>query len=391
MKAVRCILLLLPLLFQLSSALAADAKAGPSALGAQTRATEPRVALIIGNGNYAEASLAHPVNDARAIADTLPRMGFHVTRKENASQKEIYEALLVFGGKLRHEGVGLFYFAGHGIQLKGRNFLIPSGVAIKREDDVPRLAVEVSHVVETMESAKNRLNMIIMDASHDNPLARRIKSGDAGLAQMEAPVGSMIAFAAAPNSVSIDGKGQHSFYAQHLLANLSQPGLKVEEVFQRVRAGVSKDTAGRQIPWESLSLIGDFYFHLSDVSSQLAGKRGDVKKPEVEQLYRKASSGDVAALQELKSLAAAGNPSAQTSLGNMYFAGLGVAQDYVEAVKWYRMAAEQGNAIGQNLLGFMYENGQGVSKNSSEAVKWYRKAAEQGMVDAKRALARLGQ
>jgi hypothetical protein len=221
---------------------------------------EQRIALVIGNGQYKDSPLPNPVNDARAIAKALTASGFKVTVRENAGQKDMQLAMRDFGDALKNGGVGLFYYAGHGMQVKGRNFLIPVDAQIQREDEVAYNSVDAGQVLDKMEAANNRLNIVILDACRNNPFARSFRSGGAGLAQMDAPVGTLIAFATAPGSVASDGDGQNGLYTQHLLQSLQKPGTKIEYVFKNVRASVRKDSGGKQIPWESTSLEGDFVF-----------------------------------------------------------------------------------------------------------------------------------
>jgi hypothetical protein len=219
----------------------------------------PRVALVIGNAGYKTMPLANPINDARAVADTLGRLGFKVISVNNASQKQMFEAVRQFGDGLKG-GVGLFYYAGHGVQVKGRNFLIPVDAAIEREDEVPYKAFDVGLVLEKMEDARNPLNIVILDACRNNPFVRGSRSAGGGLAQMDAPTGSIVAFATAPGAEAADGSGANGLYTSYLLKFMATPGLKVEDVFKRTRVAVKQDSAGRQIPWESTSLEGDFYF-----------------------------------------------------------------------------------------------------------------------------------
>jgi tetratricopeptide (TPR) repeat protein len=221
---------------------------------------EPRHALVIGNSSYAHAPLPNPANDAQAVATALRKAGFTVDLKLNATQRQLQDAVSGFGDRLKAGGAGLFYFAGHGVQIKGRNFLMPVGADIKREDEVPYKAVDVQMVLDKMDTAKNRVNVVILDACRDNPFARSTRSAGGGLGSMDAPIGSLVAFATAPGSVASDGKGDNGLYTQHLLANLEKPGLPIEEVFKRVRLGVRLDSNGQQIPWENTSLEGDFYF-----------------------------------------------------------------------------------------------------------------------------------
>ncbi len=225
---------------------------------------EPRHALVIGNAGYAQAPLLNATNDASAVAQALKKAGFVVDLRLNASQKQMQDAVSAFGDSLKAGGAGLFYFAGHGVQIKGRNFLLPVGSDIRREDEVPYKSIDVQQVLDKMETAKNRINLVVLDACRDNPfagVARASRGGGAGgLSQLDAPIGSLIAFATAPGSVASDGKNANGLYTQHLLANIERPGTPIEEVFKRVRLGVRLDSDGQQVPWESTSLEGDFYF-----------------------------------------------------------------------------------------------------------------------------------
>lgn len=221
----------------------------------------PRHALVIGNAAYKTERLDNSVNDARAIGATLRALGFEVMQLEDASRNQMFEAIRRFGDQIKSGSVGLFYYAGHGVQVRGRNFLVPVDSGIEREDEVLYQAIEVSQVLEKMESAKNPINIVILDACRDNPFVRPSRSLNAGLAPLDAPVGTLIAFATAPGAKASDGTGsKHGVYTQHLLTHMKEPSLKVEEVFKRVRAAVRQDTSGRQIPWEHSSLVGDFYF-----------------------------------------------------------------------------------------------------------------------------------
>lgn len=221
---------------------------------------EQRVALVIGNGDYKFAPLNNSVNDAQDIAKALRGLGFQVTLKLNQDRVGMALAIRDFGNQIKKGGTGLFYYAGHGMQVKGKNFLIPVEADILAEDEVPYRAIDANELLAKMESAKNRVNLVILDACRNNPFARSFRSGSQGLAQMDAPVGTLIAFATAPGSVAADGSGRNGLYTQHLLTAMRQPGLKIEDVFKRVRQGVREESGDRQIPWENTSLEGDFYF-----------------------------------------------------------------------------------------------------------------------------------
>ena len=229
----------------------------------------PRIALVVGNGGYDSANisrLANPVNDARLMAETLESVGFDVTLETEAGQDAMKRAIKAFGKRLRASGrdaVGLFYYAGHGVEAGGSNYLIPLGAEVENAMDLASDAVPAQWVLSRMEAAGNRLNMVILDACRNNPYAGRVRGGGRGLARMGAPSGSLIAYSAGPGQVAEDGEGGNSPYTRALAAALTEPGLKVEEVFKRVRVLVEDETGRtgrRQTPWESSSLRGDFYF-----------------------------------------------------------------------------------------------------------------------------------
>jgi len=224
-----------------------------------------RIALIIGNSEYAVSPLSNPGNDALDISDQLKQMGFNVSFLANADKKQMLEGIRQFGEDLQNKNsVGLFYYAGHGMQVNGRNFLIPVDADINLEHQIEYEAVDVGRVLAAMESAQNLMNMVVLDACRDNPFKRSFRSSTKGLAQMDAPSGTFIAYSTAPGQVAQDGDGRNGIYTQNLLKHLNTPGLTVEEMFKRVRVGVMAETGKQQVPWESSSLVGVFYFVPSD-------------------------------------------------------------------------------------------------------------------------------
>jgi len=223
-------------------------------------AGETRHALVVGNGAYATAPLRNPVNDARGMAQALGEAGFHVTLLENATRPALQRAIRDFGDNIAKGGVGLFYFAGHGLQVRGRNFLVPVNAEIAREDEIEFTSVDVNLVLAKMDSARNPLNIVILDACRNNPFSGGWRSVQSGLAQMDAPTGTFIAFATAPGSVAADGSGEHGVYTKYLLAEIQRPGVPIELMFKQVRNGVMTETRGQQVPWESSSLRGEFAF-----------------------------------------------------------------------------------------------------------------------------------
>ncbi len=219
-----------------------------------------RIALVIGNAEYQNAPLNNPANDAFDISEALRQTGFEVDYFTNLDRKQMREAIRNFGDKLRKADTGLFYFAGHGIQIKGRNYLIPLSVDIQSADEVQDESIDAGSVLRKMESAGNAVNIVILDACRNNPFSRSFRTLDQGLARMDGPVGSFIAYATAPGSVAADGTGRNGLYTEHLLQAIRQPGLSIEQVFKQVRNGVKNATDGQQIPWESSSLMGEFVF-----------------------------------------------------------------------------------------------------------------------------------
>ena len=224
-------------------------------------AQDRRIALVIGNGAYKSSSLRNPVNDATDIANTLRKLGFSVILKINANQRTMEESIRDFGKKLRLGGVGLFYFAGHGLQVKGRNYLIPIAAEIYEETDIKYEAVDAGRALDVMDNAGNMLNIVILDACRDNPFARSFRSSTSGLARMDAPKGTLIAYSTSPGKVALDGSRRNSPYTEALLKNIQVPALTVEQVFKKTRKDIDIFTGGKQTPWESTSLIGDFYFN----------------------------------------------------------------------------------------------------------------------------------
>ncbi len=203
-------------------------------------------------------------------------------------------AIQAFGDKLEEagpEGVGLFYFAGHGIQVKGENYLIPVASQIRDESDMDIEAVTADAVLQQMEYAGNGINIMILDACRNNPFDRSTRSTTRGLARMDAPTGSVIAYATSPGKTASDGTGRNSPYTAALARALRKPGTKIEEVFKRVRIEVMDRTENEQIPWESSSLIGDFFFVEKEpepVIDYAAIKRAEEAKAAAEEINREA-------------------------------------------------------------------------------------------------------
>ena len=230
---------------------------------AQTTKPNPngRYALVIGNGNYKSSPLRNPVNDATAIAASLKDDGFDVILQTNVStEKDLKRIVREFGKKLQGGGTGLFYYSGHGLQVKGVNYLVPVDADIMKEEDVEFEAIDLNLVLAEMDFAKNPMNIVILDACRNNPYVKSTRSVGSGLATVNAPAGTLIAFSTSPGSVASDGTGKNGLYTEEFLAAMKTKGNKIEDVFKAVRSNVRKKSNNEQIPWENTSLEGDFYF-----------------------------------------------------------------------------------------------------------------------------------
>jgi formylglycine-generating enzyme required for sulfatase activity len=193
---------------------------------------------------------------------TLENLGFDVDGWIDVDQKEMKKLIRDFGARLeKSKGVGLFYYSGHGMEVAGENYMIPIGATIERESDVDMEAVKVGHVLATMEYTRNNVNFVILDACRNNPFAKNFKSATKGLAKMEAPKGTIIAYATAPGKVAIAGERKYSPYTEALAKGIDKPGLPVEMMFKEVARKVHTSTGGRQLPWWSTCLLEPFSFN----------------------------------------------------------------------------------------------------------------------------------
>jgi Caspase domain len=222
-----------------------------------------RVALVIGNAAYAgNASLTNPGNDAKAMSEALRGLGFTVIEVRDGSKAQMAEAIIKVKDTLQgKQGVGMFYYAGHAMQLDWRNYMLPVDAKLSKASEVAEQTVDLSQVIEAFKTAGNRMNIVVLDACRDNPFAAT--ASGKGLAQLDAPPGTFLAYATAPGNVAEDGdaKSANGLYTQFLLQELKKPAAKIEDVFKRVRLNVRQQSQGRQIPWESTSLEDDFFFN----------------------------------------------------------------------------------------------------------------------------------
>jgi len=227
---------------------------------------KPRVALVIGNGTYQYLPhLTNPASDARLVAATLQSVGFELIRGEaqvDLDRAGFERAIREFGTALANDAVGLFFYAGHGLQLQGVNYLVPVTANPKTAADVDFELINADTVLRQMESPDARLNIIILDACRNNPFGGRgLRDAGGGLAQMQAPRGTLISYATQPGNVAMDGTTDHSPYTAALADAIRKPGIPILEVFNQVGLAVDRATAGRQQPWLAISpLEGAFYF-----------------------------------------------------------------------------------------------------------------------------------
>jgi uncharacterized caspase-like protein len=246
------------------------------AAGGVRAQAERRLALVIGNGAYRVGPLKNPVNDAQAIAAQLRNLGFDVMQRENLGLRDMIESFRQFSLAARSAAVRLVFYAGHGVQVKGRNYLLPVDTEIRGEDEMPAKSADLNELLDRLGAIKQGINIFILDACRNNPFSGRVITGPdgrrlkfrgiaaSGLARVDAPLGSMVAFSTSPDGVALDNPDErNSLYTKHLLASMQAPGLPIELVFKQVRLSVARETGRAQVPWESSSLTGDFCFQPS--------------------------------------------------------------------------------------------------------------------------------
>ena len=240
---------------------------------AQSATKVRRIALVIGNGAYRKGALKNPVADARAVSDSLRTLGFDVNLRVDVGLADMLESMRQFAVQAGNAAVRLVFFAGHGLQYRGRNYLLPVDADIKAEDDVASRSADVGELIERLGRVQHGMNIVILDACRNNPFSgaeiltpdgRRVRFravSPPGLAAIDAPAGTMVAFSTAPGGVALDNPQEgHSLYTKHFIHHVQTAGLPVELLFKQVRVSVARDTKHVQVPWESSSLTGEFCF-----------------------------------------------------------------------------------------------------------------------------------
>jgi len=260
------------------SAQVAPVEPAPTAL----QGPEQRVALVIGNSNYQNApQLANPDNDAQSMAQFLNSAGFEVVAATDLTQNDMLRVVQDFSAKVASRGpntVAMVYYAGHGVQLAGENYLVPVDAKVASPTELVNNSVRLVDVMSTLETIPSRMRIVILDACRNNPFPD-VNDAGRGLAIVDAPNGSIVGYSTAPGTEALDGTGGHSPYTQAFLNAAREPNVPIEQLFKRVRLQVNQTTSGAQIPWESSSLTSDFTF-FGDTA--VAANRAPVKAPIVQ-------------------------------------------------------------------------------------------------------------
>lgn len=389
--------------------------------GSGSAQAEKRVALVIGNSAYrAVPALPNPTADAKLMSDTLLSLGFFVVgggAQLDLDKAGFDEALRKFGQQITGADVALFYYAGHGVETHGLNYLVPVDAHPADEGDVFAQTIGTLGILDQMEKSGARINLVLLDACRDNPFRDHgVRSTTGGLAQMQAPPGTLISFATQPRSVSLDGDNGHSPYTSALVQTMQRPGFGLFRTFNEVGLAVEKATGGSQLPFVSSSPIsGSFYFAgkpeaiearqapvepapsapaASVQEARLTSPDDTLRRDLITDCDRLAGmpydtghSPDVTGLEVDKINVAAATAACNDAIARypdvvrFTFEAGRVAtarKDYAEARRLYEKAAVAGYAMAMNNIGALYEGGEGVARNYDEAARWYGKAAAAG-------------
>ncbi|WP_298270422.1 caspase family protein [uncultured Bradyrhizobium sp.] len=274
--------------------------------GAVPASAESRLALVIGQSAYKSVpALPNPANDARAMSQMLTDAGFAVTTASDLSQDEMRARISDFAGQVAAKGadsVALVFYAGHGLQIDGENYLVPVDVDPKREADIPIQAVRLNDILNTLTSVPSRMRIVLLDACRNNPFPDLSKTAGHGLAIVDAKVGApgtFVSFSTSPGAEAEDGSGANSPYTTALLAAAKQPGIPIEDTFKRVRLAVNKATDGRQTPWDSSSLTDDFRFMAGPAAAPAATPKPAETRRTVDEWKRELQGKPIEAANDL--------------------------------------------------------------------------------------------
>jgi TPR repeat protein len=386
-----------------------------AALGPSLAGT--RLALVLGNAKYQNVpELGNPANDASDVAEVLARLGFDVIEQRDATRDAMARAIHDFSDRLAGAEVALFFYAGHGLQMNGENYLLPVDAKIQNAADVRFNTINLADLRQEMESA-GRTSIIILDACRNNPFADKLaQTGRAmagrGLVPMDAAAqGSLIVYATQPNAIASDGAGRNSPFTAALLKHVATPGLEVRQMISRVRRDVLAATEQKQTPWDSSSLVGDVYLAGQPGAPAAAAAPGPAQPPEAMAAAEPDNDCDrIAAPRAPVSQAsavrertepdwAAAVPACEAMIkahpAEMRFVDqLGRAQDhlkiYVEAARNYRIASAGGDPDAAINLGALYYYGHGVLQSDTRAFELFAKAAVGSSLPAAHAMANMG-
>ncbi len=400
-----------------------------------------RLALVIGNGKYVNApALENPANNSADLAKALRGVGFEVIEQQDASREAMTKALREFSARLRGTEVALFFYAGHGIQLNGENYLLPVDADIQSPADVRFNTVDLTDIQQEMEGS-GRVNIIILDACRNNPFADRLaQSGRAapsrGLGRIDAAgEGSLIVYSTQPNNVALDGAGRNSPFTAALLKHVITPGIEVRQMLSRVRGDVLAATDRRQTPWDSSSLTGDIYLAGAPSAQPVASAPAPAAPPapapaKSEVADGSRANGQLAAMtgappsaltagpkpdappqndcdrliafappfatpEQLKRAKHVNWPAAAAACAAVvaerpndmrmqYYYGLALdkTNNVVEALRRVKMAADGGDTDAMVSLGVNFATGHGVLKNPERAFELFSKSAAAGNPEA---------
>lgn len=371
-----------------------------------------KIAMVIGMGAYQHVpGLKNTLNDAKGVGAHLEQVGFAVTYALDTPQAKLLDMLETFSFQAETAEVALIYYAGHGVESAGENFLIPVDAQVTSISDVARVSVSLQQLLASVDRAR-KMRIVILDACRNNPFGETLTSGEAagpaqkGLAEVNPEQGTLVAFAAKGGQVALDGKGQNSPYATALMDSVVQSDLEIGLMFRRVRDEVLASTGNRQEPWTYGSLSGTPFYLAGATGAPVAASAADPRlawadiKPDTEsQMRALAEQGDTRSMIGLAYLAqnpedsrydpklafdymsraaAAGEAEAEFELAKIYERGLGVAPDAKRALELYQAAADQGYADALNDLGFLhFQGGLGLPPDQAKGIDYFRRAADQ--------------
>lgn len=331
-----------------------------------------RVALVIGNNEYEKplTTLNNPINDAKAIKSILETRGFEVIYRENTSKREFRETLEAFYQKIRRGAVGLLYFAGHGIEVGGQNYLIPTNAKLKKKLDAEFESIALNRITKNMQDANNKLNIVILDACRNDPFARTV--GEGGLAKSE-PIGLFVSYATKAGKVAQDGEvGTNGLFTKYLMHYMQQP-LTLQEVFQKTRASVYQASSGVQFPAVYDNTINvNFYF--TKPNNKIPNSQTTVPSINTNNIQVDLSNDKILALKKACDL---NDGEACGKLAEMYYFGdTEIRKDLNVAIGFSQKACQLNHGQGCNLLGIYYGTGEIVSIDKTKAILLFQKACD---------------